>query len=470
MDHITKFHISAPDKPIWQFSVNETDTESANPHDMIFVSDTKAYVLRYGSSKAWIVNPSATTEAEFKIGELDLSSYDEKDGKPEMHQGIIVGKKLFILLQRQDSSGGYGNWVLNEAWAAVFDIDTDTEIITGKGNDIMHGIPLPAKNPHSVQYLKENQTLYVQFAGDLMDKDYSGGVITLDPDTYETALILDDGDADNHPYGNISGMAIVSPEKGYFVGYAKWMDNSLYSFNPSTGEVIGTVANDYLNSKNIAGMESGAYLDKNGMLWVCNATDGEIAIINPADDSVDEKISTELNPQKVVFVTMMENSQEWVNISGTVQYEGIPLCAMILANGQYMFTCSCDGKYEMSVPLDANGKITLFAFCDGLAPFKEVLDPWDTENFDIYMTSASLESKVINTTKTLTALDSGWINITGNISYEGLPLNAMVLANGQYIFSDATDGSYELNVPSDENGEITLFVFCDGFVPFKQSF
>ncbi|QTA85892.1 hypothetical protein [Desulfonema magnum] len=302
MDHITKFDINAPDTAIWQFSVLSPDTESANPHDMIFVSEEKAYVLRYGTANAWIINPSATTEDEFKIGELDLSAYDDGDGVPEMHSGTIADGKLFITFQRQDRSGGYGNWILNDAWMAVIDTETDTEITTGFGNDTMHGIPLPAKNPQSIRYLEENNTIYVQCAGDLMDAVYSGGIVSINPATYETSLLIDDGDEDNHPYGNIAGMAVVSPTKGYFVGYAGWGDNSLYTFDPSTGNVED-LSIEYLNNKNLAGMETGAYIDKNGMLWVCNATDGELVIINTADDSVDEKISTELNPQKVVFIT-----------------------------------------------------------------------------------------------------------------------------------------------------------------------
>jgi len=45
----------------------------------------------------------------------------------------------------------------------------------------------------------------------------------------------------------------------------------------------------------------------------------------------------------------------------------------------------------------------------------------------------------------------------------------MVLINGQYMFScDDKLGKYDLNVPLDKNGEITVFGFCDGFLPFKQ--
>ena len=35
---------------------------------------------------------------------------------------------------------------------------------------------------------------------------------------------------------------------------------------------------------------------------------------------------------------------ERVDISGTVMYEETPLCAMVLANGQYMFSCAGEGE------------------------------------------------------------------------------------------------------------------------------
>jgi hypothetical protein len=49
---------------------------------------------------------------------------------------------------------------------------------------------------------------------------------------------------------------------------------------------------------------------------------------------------------------------------------------MILANGQKMFSCGANlGQFELDVPLDANGKITLFGFASGLQPYKEAFDP-----------------------------------------------------------------------------------------------
>ncbi|MGB5993148.1 MAG: hypothetical protein WBG61_12555, partial [Desulfobacterales bacterium] len=63
------------------------------------------------------------------------------------------------------------------------------------------------------------------------------------------------------------------------------------------------------------------------------------------------------------------------DIAGSVSLEGTPLCAMVLANGQYMFSCDPYGEYQLSVPLDGNGEITLFVFVDGLQPYKQTLIP-----------------------------------------------------------------------------------------------
>ncbi len=307
-DNITKFDISAPDTPIWQFStLDPGDTVSSNPYGLLFVSDQKAYLLRYGKTIAWIVNPSAATQAEFKIGELDLGAYADADGIPEMSGGAVVDDRVFIVMQRLDSDNG---WVpSNTAYLAVFDTTTDTEIDTGVPNsDGLMGIPLPVKNPSTVQYLADTDLVYVQGAGDYgsswtgRDPEYSGGIAAVSPVDYTASLILDDGDADDHPYGNISGMGIVSAEKGYFVGYAGWGDNSLYAFNPTTGDVFGT-ANDELVGKNIAGMEAGTYADNQNRLWVCNQTDAEVVILNTEDDTIDENIFTNLNPTRVVFTT-----------------------------------------------------------------------------------------------------------------------------------------------------------------------
>ena len=298
-DTITKVNIASPNTPIYQYTTNDPDeTDSSNPYDLVFVDSTKAYLIRYGSYTAWIVNPSATSQAEFKIGELDLSAYADGDGVPEMCGGVIANGKLFIVMQR------LVDWCPTETpYVAVFDVTTDTEINTGMGSGAMLGIPLNVKDPNAIQYLPENNRIYIQAYGSWgsCGTDYTGGILSLNPYTYATAVVLDDGTEELHPYGVISGMLIASTSKGYFVGYDGWGDNTLYAFNPTTGVVSGALTG--FENINISGMNSGTYLDKNGMMWVCDATNAQIKIVDTADNSVNENIDTNLNPQAVAFCT-----------------------------------------------------------------------------------------------------------------------------------------------------------------------
>jgi hypothetical protein len=156
--NITKYDVNEPDTPIWQFSTEGNEANS-NPHDLVFVNEEKAYLIRYGSDKAWIVNPSAASESAFKTGELDLSNYSDDDGTPEMDSGIIVGNMLFITLQRIDTSGGWGNYKYNTPYISVFDTRTDEEIDIQNCECDLKGIAIePVFNLLTIQYVFETKS------------------------------------------------------------------------------------------------------------------------------------------------------------------------------------------------------------------------------------------------------------------------------------------------------------------------
>lgn len=311
---ITKYDVKNPETMIYQYSCQGEDIAAANPHDLIFLSEQKAYLLRYGSTKAWIVNPSATTQAEFKTGEIDFSAYADNDGVPEMHKGTIVDGKLFVNIQRIDFSGGWGNYVYNTSYIAVIDTDTDTEIDTGKGEGGMKGIPSTIKNTGEIQYLPENNMIYIQGSG--TDGDLAGGIVSLNPDTYEVTKLVDDdtaGDGTALYGGRIFGMAIVSAAKSYFVSYHAWGDCTVYEFNPSTGSVTGEVTG--LQNLDISGMSNGIYADENDMLWVNSGTAGgldepSIIIYDPSSNTIDEVIETQFNPGDIVFCGTISTATE----------------------------------------------------------------------------------------------------------------------------------------------------------------
>ena len=357
-DSVTKVDISAPNTPIWQYSTqDEGETTSSNPWDLVFVNSTKAYLIRYGSTKAWIVNPSATSEAGFKIGELDLSAYTDVDGVPNMCCGVIAGNKLFIVMQR------LVDWCPTQiAYVAVFDTATDIEINTGMGSEKMIGIPLAIKNPRSIQYLADNNLVYVQgsgaFPGGTCDPvyEYTGGIESINPLTYASSIVLDDGDAQLHPYGAISGMAIASSAKGYFIGYAGWGDNTLYCFNPSTGSVTGAL--EGFRNKNLGDLD----FDMNEMLWVCDLSNSVVKIVDTTDNRVNETIHTNLIPQAIAFCRQ-EVPYYYVEPDGKCGGDKSPCYSSIseavsqATSGSYIMIG--DGTYSEEISLNAPKELTL---------------------------------------------------------------------------------------------------------------
>jgi len=295
-NNITKFSFDDPQTVIWQYSVKDDPQEavSSNPTSMVIVSDQKAYVIRYGKTKAWIVNPSATIEADFKIGELDLSAYSDGDGVPEMYGAVIADGNLFITLQRQL------NFALSEiAYVAVFDIATDTEIETNYPGDTVKGIPLEIRNMNNdMVYVGSDNAIYIQGHGSFSATEFAGGVERIDVSTYETSLVHDDSAAE----GKIISVAVISATEAYFIACADceftsfgFSDYSLYALNPATGVTslvdVAELQHVVLNDLS---------LSPSGDLWV-SAGSATLHIMDTQTNSLTTSIDTQLDPTQVVF-------------------------------------------------------------------------------------------------------------------------------------------------------------------------
>ena len=325
LNRITCYDIISLDVKMWQYSAKDaTEAGDIRPWALLPISENKAYLLRYGSSVAWIVNPLAAVEGDFKIGEIDLSAYDEGDGAPEMCCGVVVGEKAFIGLKRVDAAG-----VPQEAYVAVIDTATDTEIDTEQS--ALGGIPMLTKNPVSMSYLEDTALIYVQASGDINQPDYSGGIESVNPDSYETAMVVDDGDAADHPYGYITAMAVKSEEDGFFIGAASATDNTLYHFDPLTGTVTQMAFNstdaDYLLNTELAGLNEGFTLDQHDRLWISDIAGRRVEIINTTpteglysrDGSMDipvDNIAQTMIPGQIVFCLEPTDPAAQVNGSG----------------------------------------------------------------------------------------------------------------------------------------------------------
>ncbi|WP_417765786.1 hypothetical protein [Spongiibacter tropicus] len=267
IDNLTKYNFDAPSTPIYNYStLNDPEDASGNPYTVAFASEEKAYVIQYGENEVLIINPSAQTEDEFIIGGLDLSAYEDADGAAEASDGVIVDGKLFVVMQRLVNFSPAEEGV--SSYIAVFDINTGAEIDTNPNDDSgnLKGIELTTRNPNKFVY-REDVGLFLQSTGDAFysyagrDPGYTGGITKIDTNDYSVSMIVDDGDADSHPYGFMYNLAVVDAQNAYFVGYESYQNYNLYHFDPSTGGVEAVAAYSGLDISELA-------VGPQGNLWI----------------------------------------------------------------------------------------------------------------------------------------------------------------------------------------------------------
>jgi hypothetical protein len=160
---------------------------------------------------------------------------------------------------------------------------------------------------------------------------------------------------------------------------------------------------------------------------------------------------------------------EWVSVGGNVYFGETPLCALVLINGQSQFSCDGTGRYDMQVPLDGNGMVTVQVFADGFAPFKQILTPEQASAYQVNMIRVDQGRSFIVNASYAPSEREGWFVVSGTVNSGGTPVCALILANGQKMFScNENLGNFFLEVPLDQDGNITLMIFAAGFTPYKQ--
>ena len=116
--------------------------------------------------------------------------------------------------------------------------------------------------------------------------------------------------------------------------------------------------------------------------------DGFFPEVDVLQDSVDETVvmtRASFCPDYNSFPNPSENpgsAGERIEISGTIllQDTQTPVCAIVLANGQFTFSCDGSGQYALDIPLDSKGQFKLQVYADGFAPLIQVFDEFQTTN------------------------------------------------------------------------------------------
>jgi hypothetical protein len=206
--------------PLLQFSVGN----GANPHDIEIVADDKAYVSLYATAELLIVNPQNGDE----LGRIDLSTFADADGLPEVSQIVRAGPRLYLSCQRLDRDNG---WIpVEPSYLIVVDIASDSVVDVDPTTDGVQGIALQAPNPNGM--IAAGDKLIVSVVSTF--GDLAGGIEIVDPsNNLSLGLAINEESLG----GDITGLVMATEDEGFaLVTDANWA-NLVRPVNLATGSV-----------------------------------------------------------------------------------------------------------------------------------------------------------------------------------------------------------------------------------------
>lgn len=292
----------------WTYSTNEAGDSSANAYTLIQNADDNAYLIRYGASTIWQVDPTATDEANFIKDTIDLSAYTvtgERAGTvPNMVDAKIVNNQLFVAMQRFDAW-----WTAQQAYVAVIDLSTNGEVDTDTNTDGLKGIPVNATNPLALN--EHNGTLYVVGRGDYASN--SGALDKIDATTFEVTNLIDgttlaslNGDETYH----LIDVTVISDQLAYVTvnleaDYSYTTSASLlYQLNPSsTEEVPVEISLDALDGE----IFNDITVDSESRLWIAtnsNSNPGIVVMDTDTNTQNGDFIELDMPASKIVFLNI----------------------------------------------------------------------------------------------------------------------------------------------------------------------
>ena len=286
LSSIAKYSFDDGVNPIWEFSVG-ADT---NPYDVVFASETKAYVLLWASNEILVIDPSVASNAEEanfidETASIDLSAYDEGLGS-NAATGILSGSDLYVLLEGLDATYA-------PQTSRLLKIDTSTDTVT-------QALDLTVKNAGDMDI--HGTDIYVagkgRYAGTNRPVELTGGIEKVDISglTMTSSLLVDDDDA--NVGAQIMQVEIASAQKGYLTRYNAWGDLDVITFDVGTGIVASTPLTDY-TSVDARTIE----IDNANQLWVgiADAASPRIDVLSTSTDLLEGTVTLLNNPAAIRF-------------------------------------------------------------------------------------------------------------------------------------------------------------------------
>jgi hypothetical protein len=295
----------------WTYGANHDDEGSANTYTLVQQNATNGYLIRYGSTFVLQVDPSAMLEENFVKAKIDLSAYTFPGSKyPRMVDAVITDNKLFVAMQRLDNG-----FQTQQAYIAVIDLDTNTEIDTDTQQDGLKGIPLNATNTFAL--VEHNGQLYAAGRGGYNSD--TGGLDKVDASTYAVTSLIDensfpqlidfsdDDNSKNDSYYHVLDVAVVSDQLAYAtlnieMGYAT-IETKLVMINPTTKELTLLSEPSAINGKEISDIN----IDANDRLWlgIANAAAPGILVMDTDTNTISgDFIPLDMPAKRIEFLTV----------------------------------------------------------------------------------------------------------------------------------------------------------------------
>ena len=317
IDTISRYDTSATtafNTPVWSYSANDAGDTTANTYELVQTDDTNAYVIRYGSTDVWQVDPAATSEENFVKARIDLSAYnwtgENPSSVPRMVDAIVVNNQLLVLMQRLDSW-----WQVQQAYVAVIDLDTNEEVDTDPQTDGLNGIPLTITNPNNL--VVNGDTVYVSGRGDYGSD--SGGIDAINTSTWAVTNLVNGetladelNDATNNTYYHITDVAVTDDGQLYLSanieqGYTT-LSSRLYELDLNSNSTEELDLHDLTGIAAETAIKMGDLnVDSNNRLWaVIRNSDAPGLLVLDTDTNTrsGELISLDMPASRISFLNV----------------------------------------------------------------------------------------------------------------------------------------------------------------------
>jgi len=192
-----------------------------NSYDLVFASDTKAYVANQNKPEITVFNP-ATGTIDGHIAIDKFTYMPQNNTSPYANKMAIVGKKLYVALQQRDG------WVPG-APTLIIAIDTESD-------KLIDGDTIRCTYSNNFDMIAVGTMLYCTNPGN-GDASFNGGIEKIDCTTGEVTTVL----TGEKLGGNPNQIAHIEGERFYVQNYRGWQDVTIVEIDAEKGTIVATL-------------------------------------------------------------------------------------------------------------------------------------------------------------------------------------------------------------------------------------